>query len=33
MALETNLGLKAERLNLDIASQSIVGAKSAFLPT
>ena len=27
MALETNLGLKAERLNVDIASQSIVSAQ------
>jgi HAE1 family hydrophobic/amphiphilic exporter-1 len=33
MALETSLGLKAERLNLDIAAQSIVGAQSAFIPT
>jgi outer membrane protein TolC len=32
MALESNLGLKAERLNLDIASESIALAKSAFLP-
>jgi hypothetical protein len=32
MALESNLGLKAERLNLDSASESIALAKSAFLP-
>jgi len=32
MALESNLGLKAERLNLDISSESIALAKSAFLP-
>ena len=32
MALESNLGLKSERLNLDIASESIALAKSAFLP-
>lgn len=32
MALEFNLGLKAERLNLDAASESIALAKSAFLP-
>jgi outer membrane protein TolC len=32
MALEANLGLKSERLNLDIASDSIALAKSAFLP-
>src|SRR4029079_17416739 len=30
--LESNLGLKAERLNLDSASESIALAKSAFLP-
>ena len=33
MGLETSLGLKAERLNVDIASQSIASAKSAFVPT
>jgi outer membrane protein TolC len=33
MALETSLGLKAERLNVDIASQTILSAKSAFVPT
>ena len=32
MALETNLGLKAERLNVDIATQSILLARSSFLP-
>ena len=32
MALDYNLGLKAERLNLDTASESIALAKSAFLP-
>ena len=32
MALETSLGLKSERLNVDIAAQSIVSAKSAFQP-
>lgn len=32
MGLEFNLGLKTERLNQDIASQSIVLAHSAFLP-
>jgi outer membrane protein TolC len=32
MALEANLGLKAERLNLDIASHSVALARSAFLP-
>ena len=32
MALETSLGLKSERMNVDIAAQSIVSAKSAFLP-
>ena len=32
MALEANLGLKSERLNLDIASESVALAKSAFLP-
>ncbi len=33
MALETSLGLKAERLNLDIADQGIAGAKASFIPT
>jgi outer membrane protein TolC len=32
MALESNLGLQGQRLNLDIASQSVAGARSAFLP-
>src|SRR5262245_514369 len=32
MALETNLGLKSERLNVDVAAQNIVAARSAFLP-
>ncbi len=32
MALEANLGLKAERLNLDVASQGIAISKAAFLP-
>jgi outer membrane protein TolC len=33
MALETNLGLKRDRLDLDLASQNIVGARAAFKPT
>jgi len=32
MALESNLGLKSERLNLDLASHQIALAKSTFLP-
>ena len=32
MALEANLGLKVERLNLDVASHSMAIAKAAFLP-
>jgi len=32
MALETSLGLKSERLSVDIAAQGIAGAKAAFLP-
>jgi outer membrane protein TolC len=32
MAMDTNLGLKAERLNLDIASQGIATARASFLP-
>jgi outer membrane protein TolC len=32
MALEANLGLKAQRLNLDIASHSVALARAAFLP-
>jgi outer membrane protein TolC len=32
MALEANLGLKAERLNVDVASHSVAIARAAFLP-
>ncbi|HUL73627.1 MAG TPA: TolC family protein [Vicinamibacterales bacterium] len=32
MALETSLGLKSERLNLDITAQGIAGAQAAFIP-
>lgn len=32
MALEFNLGLRTERLNLDVADQSVASARSAFLP-
>jgi len=32
LGLENNLGLKTERLNLDVASQNIVLSRSAFLP-
>src|SRR5262252_4225074 len=32
MALETSLGLKSDRLNVDIASQQIASAKAAFIP-
>jgi len=32
MALEANLGLKAERLNVDVADESIAAARSAYLP-
>jgi outer membrane protein len=32
MALEANLGLKAERLDVDVAAHSIAIARSAFLP-
>jgi outer membrane protein len=32
MGLEFNLGLKSEKLNLDVASQSIVLSRAAFLP-
>ena len=32
MALETNLGLKADRLNVGIASENVAGARSAFHP-
>ena len=32
MALETNLGLKADRLGIDIASENVAGARAAFRP-
>ncbi len=32
MALETSLGLKSQRLSVDIAAQSVAGARAAFLP-
>ncbi len=32
MALETSLGLKSDRLSVDIAAQGIVSARAAFLP-
>src|SRR5437773_2638332 len=32
MALETNLGLKADRLDVGIAAQSVAGARAAFRP-
>ena len=32
LGLEFNLGLKSDRLNLDVASQSIVMSRAAFLP-
>jgi outer membrane protein TolC len=32
MALEANLGLKSERLNLDQASNAVAGARTTFLP-
>ena len=32
MALETNLGLKADRLGVDVASEDVAGARSAFRP-
>jgi outer membrane protein TolC len=32
MALEANLGLKSERLNVDIATESVASARAAFLP-
>src|SRR5262245_22554479 len=32
MGLETNLGLKSERLEVDVASEAIAGARAAFLP-
>jgi len=33
MALQTSLGLQAERLNIDITAQGIQSAQSAFIPT
>jgi outer membrane protein TolC len=33
MSLETSLGLKAERVNVDITAQGIASAQSAFIPT
>jgi outer membrane protein TolC len=33
MALETNLGLKSDRLTVDMASQNIASAHAAYLPT
>lgn len=33
MALETNLGLARERLDVDIAAMAVVSARAAFLPT
>ena len=32
MALETSLGLKSQRLTVDIAAQNVAGARAAFLP-
>jgi outer membrane protein TolC len=32
MALETNLGLKADRLNVDVASENVAAARAAFRP-
>ena len=32
MGLESNLGLKSERLEVDVASEGIAGARAAFLP-
>ncbi|HYN09385.1 MAG TPA: TolC family protein [Vicinamibacterales bacterium] len=32
MGLESNLGLKAQRLEIDIAAEGIAGARAAFLP-
>lgn len=32
MAMESNLGLKSQRLNVDVAAQNIVSAHAAFLP-
>jgi outer membrane protein TolC len=33
MAMETNLGLKADRMDLDVAAQNIVSARASFLPS
>jgi outer membrane protein TolC len=33
MAVEANLGLKSQRLNVDIAAEGIAGAEAAFKPT
>lgn len=33
MALESNLGLKADRMNVDVAAQGIASARASFLPT
>jgi outer membrane protein TolC len=33
MAVEANLGLKSQRLNVDIAAEGIAGAQAAFKPT
>jgi outer membrane protein TolC len=32
MSMEANLGLKSQKLNVDVAAQNIVGAHSSFLP-
>ena len=32
MALETNLGLKADRLDVGIAAENVAGARAAFRP-
>jgi len=32
MSMEANLGLKSQRLNVDVAAQNIVGAHASFLP-
>jgi len=32
MSMETNLGLKAAKINVDVAAQGIVGSRAAFLP-
>ena len=33
MAVESNIGLKAQRLNVDIAAEGVAGAEAAFKPT